>query len=88
LQYKVTNGEYSTSCNIKKDAYKVATIREINIHSRAYFIFLTALHRLGTDSKSKQAQPESCNLEVLIFTEGGKPENRGKGENQQTTQLT
>jgi hypothetical protein len=33
------------------------------------------------------------NLEMLIFVEGGKPENpeknpRGKGENQQTTQLT
>jgi hypothetical protein len=32
------------------------------------------------------------NLEMLIFAEGGKPENpeknpRGKGENQQTTQL-
>jgi hypothetical protein len=33
------------------------------------------------------------NLEMLIFTEGGKPENpeknpRSKGENQQQTQLT
>jgi hypothetical protein len=35
----------------------------------------------------------SWNLEVLIFAEGGKPENpekkhRSKGENQQTTLLT
>jgi hypothetical protein len=37
--------------------------------------------------------PIELELRVLIFTEGGKQENpeknpRGKGENQQTTQLT
>jgi hypothetical protein len=44
---------------------------------------------MQTQSPNK-AQLESWNLEMLIFTEGGKPEKNpyGKGENQQTTQLT